>query len=517
MSTNQNAVSDVETVIVGAGISGIGAAIELSREKLGSYLILEQAEDLGGTWRANTYPGVAVDVPSVSYSFSFENDYPWSRAFAPGAEIQDYLSRVAEKYDVRRHIRFETTVVGTAFDPETNLWTTSLDDGSTLRSRYIIACTGLLSVPKRPDIEGLDCFAGPTMHTAEWDNTVELTGCRVGIIGTGASSVQVVPAIAPEVEHLEVFQRTPIWVGPRQDRALEADPAKRDLEGSSFARRLQRYVLETFFEILSFLMVNYTRTKTLMSRIEATQADYIRKVVDDPALHEKLIPKYGFGCKRPATSNTYLQAFNRMNVDLVTESIERITPEGIRTRDGKQHSFDVLILATGFKTMEPGNGPSFDVHGLDGVELGQWWYANRYQAYAGVAVPGFPNLFLTAGPYSGGLNWYSMLEPHLKLISRCMRQAGFKGSARIEVRKRAHERYMADMRSRSKNAVFSDAACVEARSYYLDHHGDASLALARTPWWRWLRNHLGTLSGFRFEGERRVDGKALPPEGIAAP
>ena len=129
----------------------------------------------------------------------------------------------------------------------------------------------------------------------------------------------------------------------------------------------------------------------------------------------------------------------------------------------------------------------------------------------------FPNLFLTAGPYSGGLNWYSMLEPHLKLISRCMRQAGFKGSARIEVRKRAHERYMADMRSRSKNAVFSDAACVEARSYYLDHHGDASLALARTPWWRWLRNHLGTLSGFRFEGERRVDGKALPPEGIAAP
>lgn len=488
---------DFETVIVGAGISGIGAAIELMREGFGSYVILEKAEDLGGTWRANTYPGIAVDIPSLSYSFSFENDYPWSRTFAPGAEIHDYLRRVAEKYGALSHVRYGAEILRAVFDEVTHTWVTHLRDGSTIRSRFVIACTGLLSIPKRPDIEGLESFAGTTMHTAEWDHDVALAGRRVGIIGTGATSVQVVPSIAPEVEHLDVFQRTPIWVGPRRDRRLDAS-GDRVPGGSTLSRRLRRYLLETLLEFVTYITVNYTRSQKLVKRIEAAQEAYVRRAVKDPALHDKLIPKYGFGCKRPATSNTYLQSFNRDNVELVTETIERITPEGILTRDGQLHRFDVLILATGFKTMEPGNAPSFDVHGQGGVELGRWWYENRYQAYGGIAVPGFPNLFLTVGPYSGGLNWYSMLEPHLKLISRCMRRARSKGASRIEVRGEAHERYMADMRKRSKEAVFSDAACVAAHSYYIDHHGDASLAFARTPWWRWLRVHFGTLSAFRF-------------------
>ena len=497
MTAEEQRSIDFETVIVGVGISGFGEALELMREGLGSYLILEKAEDLGGTWRANTYPGIAVDIPSISYCFSYENDYPWSRTFAPGTEIHDYLSRVAHKYGVEPHIRYGAEVRKAVFDDESHTWVTHLGDGSTIRSRFVIGCTGLLSVPKRPNIEGLESFAGTTMHTAEWDHEVPLAGRRVGLIGTGASSVQVTPSIAPEVAHLDVFQRTPIWVGERRDRRFPASE-DRELTGSKLSRRLRRYVLETLFEFGTYITVNYTRRKKLVQRVEAQQAKYIRSAVEDPALHEKLIPKYGFGCKRPATSNTYLQSFNRDNVSLVTEPIERITPEGIATQDGQLHRCDVLILATGFKTMEPGNGPSFDVYGLDGVELGKWWYENRYQAYGGVAVPGFPNLFLTAGPWAGGFNWYSMLEPHLELISRCMRRARSKAARRVEVRQEPHERYMADMRKRSKEAVFSDAACVAAHSYYIDHHGDASLAYARTPWWRWLRVHFGTLSAFRF-------------------
>ena len=489
---------DVETVIVGAGISGIGASIELERKGLGPTCILEKAQDLGGTWRDNTYPGIAVDIPSLSYCFSYENDFPWSRQFAPGAEIHEYLHAVADKYEVKPRIRYGAEVLRTSFDEERDAWTTELTDGRTIRSRNVIACTGILSIPKRPKIDGLEDFAGETMHTAEWDHDLPLAGRRVGLIGTGATAVQVVPSIAPDVAHLDVFQRTPIWVGPRQDRRLDAS-GDRSLPGSSVTRRLRRYFLETFLEFATFLTVNHRRAKRLLARVEAAQAAYVRRAVDDPALHEKLIPDYGFGCKRPATSNHYLQAFNRQNVSLVTEPIDRIVPEGIRTTDGTVHPFDVLILATGFKTMEPGNAPSFEVHGCGGRELGKWWAEHRYQATGGVSVPGFPNFFLTAGPYSGGLNWYSMLEPHLHYISRILKRARRSGASRVEVREDAHERYVADMRQRSKNAVFTTPQCVAANSYYIDHHGDASLAYTRTPWFRWFRVRLSSLSStFRF-------------------
>ncbi len=489
---------DVETVIVGAGISGIGTAIELQREGMGSYVILEKAHDLGGTWRQNTYPGIAVDIPSISYSFSYEIDFPWSRVFAPGTEIHQYVHAVAEKYGVKPHIRYGAEVRRTVFDEETHTWTTHLAGGDVLRSRYLVACTGFLSVPKRPDIEGLERFEGTTMHTAEWDHDVPLAGRRVGIIGTGASAVQVVPSIAPEVGHLEVFQRTPIWVGPRRDAPIPRR-GRLDPRSTRAFRRLRRYATETFLELGTYLTVNYARSKNLVKRVEAAQAAYIRRSVKDPALHEKLVPKYGFGCKRPALSNDYLQSFNRDNVDLVTESIECIRPEGILTSDGVLHAVDVLILATGFRTLEPGNAPSFDVHGLGGVELGKWWYENRYQAYGGVSVPGFPNFFLTAGPYSGGFNWFAMLEPHVKYILRCMKHARARKATWVEARQEAHDRYMADMRKRSRNAVFTDAACVAAHSYYLDHHGDASLPFPRTPWWRWFRVRFSSMDSFRFE------------------
>lgn len=489
---------DFETVIVGAGVSGIGAGIELEKKGMGSFVVLESADDLGGTWRDNTYPGVAVDIPSISYCYPFEIDHEWSRTYAPGEEIHAYLRHCSDKYGVDEHIRYQARVDRIEFDPSSDTWTTLLAGGERLRSRYVIAATGILSQPKRPDIEGLSSFAGKMMHTAEWDHDFALEGKRVAIIGTGASAVQVVPSIAPDVGLLEVYQRTPIWIGPKRDFPI--DPADRHgFWYEPLGLGLRRFATELGFEIGTYLIVSYQRRKRLVQRAEAAQAAYIRKSVDDPALHEKLVPGYGLGCKRPAFSNEYLQSFNRQNVRLVTEGIERVTESGITTRDGVEHPLDVIILGTGFKTLERGNAPSFEVVGNGGVELGEFWHHNRYQAYGGISVPGFPNFFLTSSPYSGGFNWFTMLEAHLAYIMRCMTTAQRKGATRIEVKQQAHEAYFAQMLELAERTVFKDAACVAANSYYIDRHGDASLALPRTPWWRWLRVHFTSLDGFRFE------------------
>ncbi|MFT5587677.1 MAG: cation diffusion facilitator CzcD-associated flavoprotein CzcO, partial [Cognaticolwellia sp.] len=357
---------DIETLIVGAGISGICMGIGLLRESQTSFVLLEAKDELGGTWRENTYPGVAVDIPSISYSFSFETDYPWSRHYAPGQEIQAYVKHCVQKYGVEKHIRYGSRVLRSDFDTQTCTWSTHLSTGEVIVSRYLVAATGLLSQPKLPKIPGLESFAGVSMHTARWDHDTELEGKRVAIIGTGASAVQIIPCIAPKVAHLSVFQRTPVWVAPRHD--FELSP------GSPLAprrlwiiRALLRFYSELSLELLTLSIVNYKRFPFLVRLIGERVRGRMRKQLDDKQLAERLVPAYGLGCKRPATSNTYLPTFNRQNVRLVTDKIQAITPTGVQTDDGELHEVDLLILATGFLTTEQGNGPSFQVHGLEGV------------------------------------------------------------------------------------------------------------------------------------------------------
>ena len=488
---------DVDVLIVGAGISGIGAGIELLRRGNASFVILEAANELGGTWRDNTYPGVAVDIPSVSYCFSFETDFPWSRRFAPGAEIQRYVKRCADKYGVTRHIRYGSRVLRSFFDDERDSWTTEIDDGTSVTSRYLISATGLLSQPKLPAIPGLDSFAGKSMHTARWDHGHDLTSRRVAFIGTGATAVQAVPAIAPRVARLDVFQRTPIWVSPKMDAPIE-NGARFSLRRFAAGRALLRLISEASIEFLMFAVVNYRRLPYIVHLVQRLSRSWMTKQVRDPDTAARLVPDYGFGCKRPAPSNDYLAAFNRDNVRLVTQPIARICAEGVVTDDGTLHEADTLILATGFLTTEKGNAPSFEVVGSEGVELGQFWDEHRLQAYAGVAVPGFPNFFLTAGPYSGGFNWFAMLEAHLGLIMGCIDEARARRVSRVEVEREAHERYMRHMWSRADGTIFKDASCATARSYYLDRHGDASLPLPHTPWWRVLRLRARGTDGYRF-------------------
>lgn len=488
---------DVEVLIIGAGISGIGAGIELRRRGNPSFALLETAGELGGTWRDNTYPGVAVDIPSVSYCFSFENDYPWSREFATGAEIHRYVNHCAEKYGVTGHIRFRSRAVSCRFDTARDIWATRLGSGAIVTSRYVIAATGLFTRPKLPPIPGRETFAGKAMHTALWDHDYDLSSKRVAVIGTGASAVQVVPEIAPLVKELRVFQRTPIWVGPRLDRLVRPPSRLSPLRWSAI-RKLPRFVSETGLEGLTFAIVNYRRLPFIVRLVQRSIRALMRRQVKDQVTAERLVPEYGLGCKRPAISNRYLPTFNRANVHLVTQPIARVCPEGIVTADQTMHAVDAIILATGFLTTEQENAPGFEVIGSDGTELGQFWSDHRRQAYAGVSVPGFPNFFLTAGPYSGGFNWFVMLEANLAHIMACIDEARARGVTRIEVRRDAHERYVRHMWHRADGTVFKGRSCASANSYYLDRHGDASLPLPHTPWWRAIRGRWVGTRDYRF-------------------
>lgn len=503
-------MTDVEVVIVGAGISGIGAGIELLRRGNTSFALLDAANELGGTWRDNTYPGIAVDLPAVSYCYSFETDYPWSRTFAPGAEVQAYIRHCAEKYGVIGHIRYGSRVLRCQFEPGGDSWVTQLDDGTVVTSRYLIAATGLFGQPRLPAIPGLETFTGKAMHTARWDHNHDLTSRRVAVIGTGASAVQIVPEIAPVVERLQVFQRTPIYISPRMDRPVK--PRSRlSLRRFTTVRSLIRLVSEASLEFLTFWLVNYRRLPFVIRLVQRSVRFWMRRQIRDQETAAKLMPGYGLGCKRPTISNRYLSAFNRDNVQLVTQPIERICPEGIVTNDQTVHAVDTIILATGFLTTEQGNAPSFSVVGRDGVELGQFWEEHRLQAYAGVSVPGFPNFFLTTGPYSGGFNWFTTLEGNLAHIMRCLDEARAREATRVEVSRDAHERYMRHMWQRADGTVFKDGSCTTARSYYLDRHGDASLPLPHTPWWRVIRGRWVRTQGYLFETTANHRGTAGSP------
>jgi len=488
---------DAEVLVVGAGISGIGAAIALKERGFTEVILLEGADELGGTWRDNRYLGVAVDIPSASYCFSYETDFPWSRAFAPGSEILAYIRHCAEAHGVLGQIRTGARVSEARFDASDDTWAVSLDGGETLRCRYLVAATGLFGAPIIPDFPGLDRFAGPVWHSSRWDHEVELSGRRVGIVGTGASAVQIVPELAERAGHLTVFQRTPIYVGPRFDHALAPGSPWSPRRWAPVRAGL-RLLSEASLDFLTFSIVNYRRLPWFVRAVGWLVRRHMARQIADPALAERLVPTYGLGCKRPATSNTYLPTFNRDDVRLVSDPIDHIEEGGVITASGERLELDVLVLATGFQTTEQGNGPSFAVHGTGGLELGQFWEDHRLQATAGVAVPGFPNFFLTAGPYAGGFNWFPMLEAHVGLIGACLDTARSRGHTRVEVDPQAHAAYMAHMWSRAEGTVFLAPACAGANSYYQDRHGDASLPLPHTPWWRAWRNRRVGVQDFRF-------------------
>ena len=464
-----------QAVIVGAGFGGMGAAIQLKRLGIDDFVILEREDDLGGTWHVNRYPGLAVDIASVTYSYSFEPNPWWRHWYARGPELKQYAAHVADKYDLRRHMRFHTVVDGARWVETDQVWEVSVAGGEPVRASYLITATGFLSQPRVPDIEGVEGFAGTVVHTAKWDDAADLDGKRVAVIGTGATSVQLVPELAKRSAHLTVFQRTPIFVTPKLD--FEIPGAVRRL----FARvpatqRLARRVNTALLEALMvFAVLRYRRMSFLNRGAALAAARHLRKQVPDPELRRKLTPDYSFGCKRPTFSNDYYPSFTRPNVALETTPIERITPAGIVTADGRETTVDVLVLATGYDMWQQ-NFPAIPVIGRDGKNLGRWWRETRFQAYEGIAAPGFPNFLSLASPYSySGLSYFTTIEAQMKHMGRLLGEVRRRGADTFEVREPANEEFLGRVTELLEDSVFNLGSCATARSYYFNQHGEPAL------------------------------------------
>jgi cyclohexanone monooxygenase len=478
-------VSDHDIVIVGAGFSGIGTAIKLDKAGIGDYLVIEAGDGPGGTWHWNTYPGIAVDIPSFSYQFSFEKSPDWTRTYAPGRELKAYAEHCVDTYGLRRKIRFDTKVLGASFDDDDNLWRIDLDTGATVTARFLVNASGVLITPNVPDIDGVDSFAGVTMHTSRWNHEQDLTGKRVAIIGTGASAVQIIPEIAPIVKRLTVFQRTPIWCLPKPDVPLS--PLTRRLMRLPMGHAVQRVLSQAYVELTFTLPAQYFTINPIARNMSKFGKSYLGTQVHDPQVRDKLTPRYAVGCKRPGFHNTYLSTFNRDNVELVTEPIDKITGSGVATADGRTRDVDVLILATGFKVMDVDDNPTYPLIGSDGRSWSEHFSERRLQSYEGVAVPGFPNFFTVFGPYGYvGNSYFALIETQTHHIVRCLKHAQRRHASRVEVKQEATDRYFAEMMRKRHRQIFWQDSCQDARSYYFDRNGDVPLRPASTihTFWR---------------------------------
>jgi cation diffusion facilitator CzcD-associated flavoprotein CzcO len=464
-----------EVVVIGAGFAGIGFAIKLKQAGFTDFVILDEADGPGGTWHWNTYPGIAVDIPSFSYQFSFEQRPDWSRSYAKGAELKAYAEDCVNKYGLMPNLRFGETVAAADWDDEANRWRVTLAGGDEVTARFLINACGVLTRPNMPDIPGVEEFAGLTMHSSRWDHGQDLRGKKVGIIGTGASAVQIIPAIADEVEHLTVFQRTPIWCLPKPDVKL-APPIQWALEHLPGSKTAIRLVSQLFVEATFPVPAHYEGLLHVRRLAQRAALTYLKSQVKDPLTREKLSPRYGLGCKRPSFHNSYLSTFNRPDVFLETTPISHITGEAVHTSGGPAHVLDVLILATGFKVMDPDNMPTYTLRGVDGVDLTDWWEGRRVQAYEGISVPGFPNHFTIFGPYGyNGSSYFALIEAQTAHILRVLRNARARSADYVEVKQEANDRFFKEMLSRQRNAIFWQSSCANANSYYFDKNGDVPL------------------------------------------
>jgi cation diffusion facilitator CzcD-associated flavoprotein CzcO len=463
MDMHQTLPTHVRTLVIGAGFGGLAMAIKLQEQDLGDFLVVERGPDVGGTWRDNTYPGAACDVPSQLYSYSFALNPDWSRSFSPQPEIQAYIRRTAESSGVLDHFVFDTTVQDARWDEAAQVWQVSTSRGD-LTADVLVSAAGALSDPKNPDIDGFESFQGEVFHSARWNHDYDLSGKRVAVIGTGASSIQIVPEVAQQVGHLDVYQRTAPWVLPRHDRdylGLEK-LAFKHLPGT------QRVYRTAIYWGRELYVPAFTRWPKLAAPAKAMALKNISKGIKDPELRKKVTPDYEIGCKRILISNGYYPALDRDNVDLVTEGIARVTPTGIVDRDGVEREVDAIIVATGFHTTELPIAEH--VTGLGGVTLADHFAEHGMQAYKGSTVHGFPNMFFVVGPNTGlgHSSMVFMIESQVAYIVDALRHLSRTGVAAVQPRPEVQAGYVQDLQDRMTRTVWSAGGCA---SWYLDSHG----------------------------------------------
>lgn len=465
LPVTDNAVGarQVDTLIIGSGFAGLGAAIELSRAGK-DFLVLERGADVGGTWRDNTYPGAACDVPSNLYSYSFALNPTWTRSFSRQPEIQAYIRSVADKHDVRRRTVFDCDVQSAHWNTTTHRWDVTTTRGE-FSTRILVSAVGALCEPSLPDIAGIDTFEGEIFHSSRWNHDADLAGKRVAVIGTGASAIQIVPAIAGEVAHLDVYQRTAPWILPRADREYTAVEkfAFRHVPGfQKLSRTLQYLTRET-------QVVGLAKAPVFMKPLEIAARTQIRRQISDPALRRKVTPDYGIGCKRMLISNNYYPALTRPHVDLVTDGITKVTRDGIVTADGTTRTVDAIIVATGFHVTD---SPTFaGIFGKDGRSLADVFDDTGMQGYKGTTVAGFPNMFFLVGPNTGlgHTSMVYMIESQLQYLVDAVRTIDDHGIGTIEVREDVQDDYNRKIQAALKTSVWNNGGCA---SWYLDKHGN---------------------------------------------
>jgi cation diffusion facilitator CzcD-associated flavoprotein CzcO len=465
-------VTHHRTVIVGTGFSGIGMAIRLLRDGERDFVLLERAGEVGGTWRDNTYPGCRCDVPSHLYSFSFAPNPNWSSTFSPQPEILAYLRDVATRFGVVPHIRFETELRSADWDESQARWLIETSQGP-LSADVLITAQGPLSEPLVPELPGLDTFAGTTFHSARWDHDHHLAGERVAVIGTGASAIQFVPKIQPEVERMHVFQRTPPWIMPHPNRRLSDLERKvyNRLPAAQLAMRAGIYwARETF--VLQF---RNERMRRLATRLALRQ---LEEQVPDPELRKQLTPHYELGCKRILPTDEWYPALMQPNVELVTGGIREIRPHSIVSADGTEREVDTIIFGTGFHVTDIPIAEQ--VRGRDGRTLAETWGGSP-NAYKGAAVAGFPNLFFLVGPNTGlGHNSIVfMIESQINYVAGALGALRGRGAGYLDVRPDAQAAYNDHIDRMTEGTVWVSGGC---SSYYIDARGRNSTIWPTFTW-----------------------------------
>ncbi len=457
----------VDHLVIGAGFAGIGAAIKFDEAGERNYLVVDKDDEVGGTWRANTYPGAACDVPSQLYSFSFAPNKSWSRSFSPQPEIHDYLRRVASRAGILDRFSFGTVMEDARWDDGAQRWHVRLTRGGTshrVTARTLITASGGLSEPRLPDIAGIEDFDGQIFHSARWDHSVDLRGLRIAVVGTGASAIQIVPELQKLALHLDVYQRTAPWVLPRNDRVYSS------LERSALALLpgLQRLYRSGIYWGRELYVPAFVRLPKLVWPAEKLARRHIAEGIADPELREKVTPHFRLGCKRALLSNTYYPALASANVDLVTDPITRITPNGVVTGDGTERKVDVIVVATGFHTTAQ---PIADhITGREGHTLGDLWRKQGMASYKGTTTRGFPNLFQIVGANTtlGHSSMVYMIESQLAYVLDAVSTMRRNAYATLEPRQRAQDAWNTDLQQRLSRSVWNTGGC---SSWYLDEHG----------------------------------------------
>jgi cation diffusion facilitator CzcD-associated flavoprotein CzcO len=472
--------------IVGAGLGGLGAAIRLKQSGFDSIALLEKSSAVGGTWRDNSYPGCCCDVPVVLYQFSFAPSIRWHHVFPRQAEIQQYCEDLVEDHALRSHLALNDETIEAAWDEQRSVWRLTSASGQVREAHALIAALGQLNRPRLPDIQGRDSFAGPAFHSARWDHSVDLAGKRVAVIGTAASAVQIIPEVAKKAGQLTVFQRTPNWIAPRQDRPITDEENALILTATHVAG-LQRELLYQSADHLFWQVFSWTQPgRDAYTRLAL---NHLAAQVPDETLRKMLTPTYPIGCKRVLFADDFYPALLQPNVALETDRIARIERDGIVMNEGHKHEVDVIVYATGFETT--GWNWSLDVIGRDGVHLRDVW-SQTPQAYLGITVARFPNLFVLYGPNTNlGHNSITfMLEQQVNYVLQLLEAMRERNVAAIEVTQAAQERHNRELQEALARTTWADPQC---QSWYKNaagvitqnwgsHTRDYASATARVAW-----------------------------------